>query len=111
MGVESMARGLAKEQSQAKGNAKRAAGNKGNTENLTPAQRAKRDAAALAEKKARKEASRAETLAGDIDGSGAKAIADAEARKKKQRAKESSQCAKQLRNQAAKEANKSGFNK
>merc|ERR1712118_157165 len=107
MGVESMARGLAKEQSQAKGIAKRAAGNKGNTENLSPAQRAERDAAALAEKKARKEASRAETLAGDIDGSGAKAIADAEARKKKQRedkkerAKESSQCAKQLRNQAA----------
>merc|ERR1711907_565056 len=99
-----MARGLSREQSRDKAAAKKASGaKKGNKEDLTPAQRAERDKAALEAKKAAKEAQKAARLEVDVHGNAAKEFAEAEARKlkqradKKERAKQAGQCAKQNR--------------
>ena len=74
-----MARGLSREQSKEK-NAKKAAGPKGNTENLTPAQRAARDKAAMAAKKAAKDEAKT--------GMSAEDLAAEEKRKVEQRARQ-----------------------
>ena len=77
--TRTMARGLSREQSKEK-NAKKAAGPKGNTENLSPAQRAERDKAAMAAKKAAKDAAKT--------GMSAEDLAAEEKRKAEQRARQ-----------------------
>ena len=82
-----MARGLSRELAKEKAQKKqgqRAA--KGNKEDLTPAQRAERDAKLLNEKKARKEAERAKLAASGEEG--AAAVRAEEAKKAAMRAKQ-----------------------
>jgi hypothetical protein len=80
-----MARGLSREQSKEKNLKKQQNAPKGNTENLTPAQRAERDKAAMAAKKAAKDAAKAD-LAQSADG--AAQLAAEEKRKAEQRARQ-----------------------
>ena len=80
-----MARGLSRAQSKEKNLKKQQNAAKGNTENLTPAQRAERDKAAMAAKKAAKDAAKAE-LAKSADG--AAQLAAEEKRKAELRAKQ-----------------------
>ena len=74
-----MARGLSRELSKAANDKKKAQGEKGNKEDLTPSQRAERDAKAMKEKKDAKDAERAALAASGE--AGAAAVADELAKK------------------------------